>query len=185
MGLVSQVNGAVVNLMHYMPTVIARSTPPCWRQDEPVPGSIRLVWLFCDPHIGGSGKSFLERAAEGYPLQMQAKTITATAATTDLEDTGQQSNSKHLSSVEALRGVAAVYVVCFHMTWLPSPPLGIPGWLRPLILSGGTGVALFFVVSAFISASRGLPERMTPTRFEIFTSAEPSESYRCSMYCSH
>ncbi len=76
-------------------------------------------------------------------------TITATAATTDPEDTGQRSNSMHLSGVDALRGIAAGYVVCLHVTMVPFPHLATPDWIRPLILSGGTGVMMFFVVSAF------------------------------------
>jgi peptidoglycan/LPS O-acetylase OafA/YrhL len=80
---------------------------------------------------------------------MQTRTITATSATTDPEDTGQQASSKHLGSVDTLRGIAAVYVVCLHMTMIPFPHLAVPDWIRPLILSGGTGVAMFFVVSAF------------------------------------
>jgi len=75
--------------------------------------------------------------------------ITATAATSDTEDSGQQFSPAHLSSVDALRGLAAIYVACFHVIFVPSPPLAVPGWFRPFMGSGGSGVALFFVVSAF------------------------------------
>ena len=80
---------------------------------------------------------------------MEPATITATAATTDPEDTGQRFSPKHLGSVDALRGIAAVYVVCLHMTMVPAPHLAMPDWIRPFVLSGGTGVVMFFVVSAF------------------------------------
>jgi peptidoglycan/LPS O-acetylase OafA/YrhL len=52
-----------------------------------------------------------------------------------------------LHFIDALRGLAALYVVFFHMVvigHLPEPAL-----LAPLITNGGTGVTLFFVVSAF------------------------------------
>lgn len=94
--------------------------------------------------------------------------ITATASTTDLEDTGQQSNSKHLSSVDALRGIAAIYVVFLHMTLLPSPQLRMPGWIRPFILSGGTGVALFFVISAFTLSISWFSRKNDPHRVRNF-----------------
>jgi peptidoglycan/LPS O-acetylase OafA/YrhL len=32
---------------------------------------------------------------------------------------------------------------------VPSPPLAAPGWIRPFVISGSTGVSMFFVVSAF------------------------------------
>ena len=75
--------------------------------------------------------------------------ITATASTSETGDTGLRSNPKHLGSVDALRGLAAIYVACLHTTIMPSPYLAMPDWARPLIMSGSTAVALFFVVSAF------------------------------------
>lgn len=75
--------------------------------------------------------------------------ITATASTSDTEDTGQRFNPRHLGSVDALRGLAAIYVACFHVTMVPSPHLAMPDWARPFIVSGSAGVAMFFVVSAF------------------------------------
>ncbi len=75
--------------------------------------------------------------------------LTAPSATTDASDTGQQFSPRHLTSVDALRGIAAVYVVCFHLVLLPQPNLGVPSWANPLLMAGGTGVGLFFVVSAF------------------------------------
>ena len=74
---------------------------------------------------------------------------TATASTPETGDTGLQFNPKHLGSVDALRGLAAIYVACLHTTIMPSPYLTMPDWARPLIMSGSTAVALFFVVSAF------------------------------------
>jgi peptidoglycan/LPS O-acetylase OafA/YrhL len=75
--------------------------------------------------------------------------ITATASTSDKTDTGQASSSLHLTSVDALRGIAAIYVACFHVAMVPSPHLAMPEWIRPFMVSGSAGVAMFFVVSAF------------------------------------
>jgi peptidoglycan/LPS O-acetylase OafA/YrhL len=80
---------------------------------------------------------------------MQAKRVVVPPAKSDPNDRGQQSSRNHLNSIDALRGSAALYVACFHTILLPSPRLQTPNWIRPLILSGGTGVTLFFVVSAF------------------------------------
>jgi peptidoglycan/LPS O-acetylase OafA/YrhL len=56
---------------------------------------------------------------------------------------------ERLDFIDALRGLAALYVVAFHAVLIPDPPLGVPGWLAPVLLNGGTGVTLFFVLSAF------------------------------------
>lgn len=48
-----------------------------------------------------------------------------------------------------MRGFAALYVVVYHLALIPSPNLPIPQWLHLYVSSGGTGVSLFFVLSAF------------------------------------
>lgn len=54
-----------------------------------------------------------------------------------------------LHFLDALRGYAAFYVVFYHMVLLSSPHLQIPSWLKLYISTGGIGVTLFFVLSAF------------------------------------
>lgn len=56
---------------------------------------------------------------------------------------------KRLDSVDALRGLAALYVLVYHLALLPQPNLTVPQWASPYVLTGGTGVTLFFIVSAF------------------------------------
>ena len=51
--------------------------------------------------------------------------------------------------IDTLRGLAALYVFLYHLALIPEPDLGIPYWAKRIVLSGGTGVTLFFVVSAF------------------------------------
>ena len=51
--------------------------------------------------------------------------------------------------IDTLRGLAALYVFFFHLALLPEPDLGVPYWAKQIVLSGSTGVTLFFVVSAF------------------------------------
>lgn len=58
-------------------------------------------------------------------------------------------SQNHLDFIEALRGLAALYVVAFHLTSLPNPDLDLPFWIEKIIRTGGSGVTLFFVVSAF------------------------------------
>ncbi|MDB6021929.1 MAG: acyltransferase [Pedosphaera sp.] len=55
----------------------------------------------------------------------------------------------YLPAIGALRGVAALYVVMFHVTLIPFPILPMGRWLNTLVMSGGTGVPLFFIISAF------------------------------------
>lgn len=54
-----------------------------------------------------------------------------------------------LAFLDALRGLAAVYVVLFHVMAMPSPALAADPLSSAVLAVGGTGVALFFVISAF------------------------------------
>ena len=56
---------------------------------------------------------------------------------------------RRLEFLDSLRGLAALYVIFYHTALIPSPALTVPDWAAPVVLSGGTGVTLFFVVSAF------------------------------------
>jgi peptidoglycan/LPS O-acetylase OafA/YrhL len=58
-------------------------------------------------------------------------------------------NADRLDFLDTLRGLAAIYVVCFHVVYMPEPNLPAPVWLLPAIEAGATGVALFFVLSVF------------------------------------
>jgi peptidoglycan/LPS O-acetylase OafA/YrhL len=53
----------------------------------------------------------------------------------------------HLGFIAALRGYAALYVFLFHLVYYPGLPL--PAWTGNFIRAGGTGVTLFFIISAF------------------------------------
>ena len=54
-----------------------------------------------------------------------------------------------LEFLDALRGLAALYVIVYHMAVMPEPDLAIPKWANLFVHNGGMGVQLFFVVSAF------------------------------------
>jgi peptidoglycan/LPS O-acetylase OafA/YrhL len=54
-----------------------------------------------------------------------------------------------LAFLDSLRGWAAVYVMLYHTALIPQPALHVPGWAASVVLTGGTGVTLFFVASAF------------------------------------
>ncbi len=54
-----------------------------------------------------------------------------------------------LDFLDALRCFAALYVLIFHVAWLPAPRLELPPWLANYVINGSTGVSLFFVLSAF------------------------------------
>src|SRR5688500_7995573 len=50
--------------------------------------------------------------------------------------------------LDSLRGLAALYVVLYHLPAIPQY-LGIPPWAQRIVLFGGSGVTLFFIVSGF------------------------------------
>jgi peptidoglycan/LPS O-acetylase OafA/YrhL len=54
-----------------------------------------------------------------------------------------------LAFIDALRGLAALYVVVFHLSLITTPKAVPPEWLAHFIGSGGSGPMLFFIVSAF------------------------------------
>ena len=58
-------------------------------------------------------------------------------------------SGERLDSIDALRGIAALYVLVYHVALIPQPNLGVPSWAARYVLTGGTGVTLFFIVSAF------------------------------------
>jgi len=74
-----------------------------------------------------------------------------------------------LDFLDALRGLAAAYVLLYHMILLPSPNLVAPRWLAAFAGNGGSGVTLFFVVSTF-SLFYTMPARLRePTpRFSFY-----------------
>jgi len=58
-------------------------------------------------------------------------------------------SANRLTFLDSLRGLAALYVVLFHVLAMPSPPLEAGPVLGAAVTLGGSGVALFFVISAF------------------------------------
>lgn len=54
-----------------------------------------------------------------------------------------------LDSIDALRGLAALYIFVYHLILIPQPNLLAPPLLHTIFLNGFTGVTLFFVLSGF------------------------------------
>jgi peptidoglycan/LPS O-acetylase OafA/YrhL len=54
-----------------------------------------------------------------------------------------------LGFIDSLRGFAALYVLLFHFSLITTPMAVAPRWLAPFTGLGGSGVTLFFIVSAF------------------------------------
>jgi peptidoglycan/LPS O-acetylase OafA/YrhL len=55
-----------------------------------------------------------------------------------------------LEFLDSLRGLSALYVMVFHLRYLPNVPLpAIPAWMLQVANFGGTAVFLFFVISGF------------------------------------
>ena len=58
-------------------------------------------------------------------------------------------DSNRFAFIDSLRGLAALYVVIFHITLIPKFKSTVPDIISPFVLNGWTGVTLFFVISAF------------------------------------
>lgn len=56
---------------------------------------------------------------------------------------------KKIDFIDALRGIAAFYVVIYHIGHVTWPRFNSPEIISPIINNGGSGVILFFVLSAF------------------------------------
>ncbi|WP_368542577.1 acyltransferase family protein [Enterobacter soli] len=56
---------------------------------------------------------------------------------------------KKIDFIDALRGIAAFYVVLYHIGHVTWPAFNPPSFILPIINNGGSGVILFFVLSAF------------------------------------
>ncbi|MGH8086444.1 MAG: acyltransferase family protein [Lysobacter sp.] len=57
--------------------------------------------------------------------------------------------NQRIAALDALRGLASVFVVVLHVAAMREPDLSLPPAAAPLVYVGGTGVVLFFVMSAF------------------------------------
>ena len=60
-----------------------------------------------------------------------------------------QQDRNRLLFLDALRGLAALWVVIYHTVLIPAQDLALPRWAEKIAKNGGMGVTLFFVVSAF------------------------------------
>ncbi len=63
-------------------------------------------------------------------------------------------SGRRLAALDALRGIAAVAVVFFHLegAFLRAPQPWMPGWLSTLFQHGHLGVNIFFAISGFVIA---------------------------------
>lgn len=73
--------------------------------------------------------------------------MTGTGGST--ERSAADGGGQRLQFLDALRGIAAGYVVFFHLLLIPQPNLVAPRWAEKFALAGGNGVTIFFIVSAF------------------------------------
>jgi len=62
---------------------------------------------------------------------------------------GREPRTAHLPAVGALRGIAALYVVAYHVMAIPKEHLAVGHGLLPFVAAGYSGVPLFFLISAF------------------------------------
>lgn len=67
--------------------------------------------------------------------------------------------SDRLYFLDSLRGLAAIYVLAFHVFASPQPNMPLPPMAKQWLDFGHTGVTLFFVISAF-SLSMTMPRHI-------------------------
>ncbi|MEI4480733.1 MULTISPECIES: acyltransferase family protein [unclassified Phyllobacterium] len=60
-----------------------------------------------------------------------------------------QATPTRFAYLNALRGLAALWVLLVHVAKMPQPIMALPSWFDIYIANGTMGVELFFVVSAF------------------------------------
>jgi peptidoglycan/LPS O-acetylase OafA/YrhL len=83
------------------------------------------------------------------PPQPEARHIQMSKAVVGEGFTQTSKAAVRLDFLDALRGLAAAYVVIFHMILISDPDLGVPAWAQLIAMNGGSGVILFFVISSF------------------------------------
>ena len=75
-----------------------------------------------------------------------------------------------IDAIDALRGMAAFYVLAFHLIYVPSVRLTVPAFASSFLGAGHSGVTLFFVISAFtlcLSSDNRKKEPMPLLRFYL------------------
>ncbi|CAB3952658.1 acyltransferase family protein [Achromobacter piechaudii] len=72
-----------------------------------------------------------------------------------------QAPGRRLDYLDSLRGLAAIYVVLFHLIFVGEVP--VPSWLKGFAVEGASGVMLFFVISCF-SLFYTMPARLKDRR---------------------
>lgn len=95
-------------------------------------------------------------AAECLPTKRSEKPLLETTA--------------HLGAIDALRGLAALYVVAFHLLFIPTTKVAAPAFASSFLHAGHSGVTLFFVISAFtlcLSSDRRSDEKRPLLRFYL------------------
>ncbi|PPT91387.1 hypothetical protein XaraCFBP7407_21775 [Xanthomonas arboricola pv. arracaciae] len=99
---------------------------------------------------------------------MHSETSDTHSPVTGLPTARPTRSGGRLHFLDALRGIAAAYVVFFHLVYVGGVPA--PAWLSGLVAQGGSGVMLFFVVSCF-SLFFTMPARLKEARpiFSFFT----------------
>jgi peptidoglycan/LPS O-acetylase OafA/YrhL len=96
-------------------------------------------------------KERLEREMAEHRAKLAARTRRRGTRLDWIEGISMQREGQHrLHFLDSLRGLAALYVVAFHLLLVPSPNPVIPiAALSQFVKFGATGVFLFFVISGF------------------------------------
>ncbi|MCG2673218.1 acyltransferase family protein [Bradyrhizobium sp. GCM10023182] len=79
----------------------------------------------------------------------------------------KEENSRRLTFIDALRGVASLGVVIFHAVE-GNHVNNLPDFVRQAASYGALGVPIFFVISGFVIAHSLRDQRMTPANFVRF-----------------
>jgi peptidoglycan/LPS O-acetylase OafA/YrhL len=77
-------------------------------------------------------------------------------------------HSGRIPSIDALRGAAALYILIYHLVFVPKPSLILPAWIYATVKYGFSGVTLFFILSGFTLSHSMRHSRQEPHEMLIF-----------------
>src|SRR5512145_973489 len=76
--------------------------------------------------------------------------------------------SGRIAAIDALRGMAALYVFLYHLVLVPKPNLLLPHWIYSWVKYGFSGVTLFIILSGFTLCHTMRHSQREPQRTLVF-----------------
>lgn len=94
-------------------------------------------------------RRLLHQAATNIAGECEARRHEVNSGSVDVVSAAPTGRVKQFAFINTLRGIAALWVVVFHMALVPAFRPMLPAGLADFVMAGSHGVTLFFVISAF------------------------------------